>query len=95
VPGVILLVAYDLHQPGRDYAEIEELLKSASGGYRHIQGSVWLLDTLKSPQQWVAWLKARGDTNDEYFVAQLKQNWWSYGMDADAMKWLKEPARRW
>lgn len=70
-------------------------MASASGGYKHIQGSVWLLDTLKSPEQWVTWLRERGDANDEYFVAQLQYNWWSYRMDAHAIAWLKDPARRW
>jgi hypothetical protein len=91
---VILVASYDLHQPGRDYEDVADLLKTASGGYCHFQGSVWLLDTLKDPAWWRDQLKHRGDANDEYFVSRLQRNWANFN-DAVAVRWLKHPSRRW
>lgn len=91
---MILVVTYDLHAPGRDYAAIEAVLKRARS-WAHPQGSVWLLDTNDSPQTWVSALKQAGDVNDEYFVARLSHNWWSQNMDREVIDWLKSPARSW
>lgn len=62
---VILIVTYDLHDAGRDYDSVTEVLKSASGGWAHPQGSVWFIDTLDDPARWRDRLKATGDANDE------------------------------
>jgi hypothetical protein len=91
---MVLVVTYDLHQPGRDYPKIKEVLQEADS-WAHPQGSVWLLDTLVSPSDWVERLRAVGDANDEYFVAQLRQNWSSFNMDSKVVEWLKSPNRRW
>lgn len=91
---MILLAAYDLHQPGRDYGAIEALLKSASGGFFHLQGSVWLLDTAESPKWWRDELRSRGDANDEYFVTLITRSWAGLKMDGGG-KWLKDPDRSW
>jgi hypothetical protein len=93
--AVIHIVTYDLHNPGRDYAKVEKVLKSADGGWAHPQGSVWLIDTTQDPDWWCDRLKAAGDANDEYFVARLRQHWASYNMDKDCIDWLKSPSRRW
>ena len=91
---MILLVAYDLHNPGRDYDKVEKLLKSATS-WCHPQGSVWLIDTNLTPATWRDKLKESGDKNDEYFVIQQKENWASSNMDKDATDWLKSPSRNW
>jgi CRISPR/Cas system-associated endoribonuclease Cas2 len=91
---VILIAAYDLHQPGRDYAAVEKLLKTASGGSFHLQESVWLLDTLKGPAWWRDELRKAGDDGDSIFVARLRRNWASR-KDGGAGRWLKDDARRW
>lgn len=91
---MVHIVTYDLHNPGRDYPKIEHALQSA-GSWAHPQGSVWFLDTTLTPQQVVDRLRAAGDANDEYFVAQMRQNWWSFNMDANVVSWLKDPGRSW
>jgi hypothetical protein len=93
-PQVVLIVTYDLHQPGRDYEKIAEVLKK-SEFWAHPQGSVWFLDTLVKPAQWRDRLKEAGDPNDEYFVAQMQKHWASSNLGQKMNDWLKNPTRRW
>lgn len=88
-------MAYDLHNPGRDYPAIEKMLKAVDGSWAHPQGSVWLLDTLRSPETWVKALTAAGDKNDEYLVCRLQGNWASVNMDKGVVDWLNDSRRRW
>ena len=90
---MVLAIAYDLHNAGRDYANVIRTIKSAPSA--HPQGSFWLIDTTLSPQDWVKKLQAAGDSNDEYFVTQLKQNWWSLNTDQTTIDWLKSPSLNW
>ncbi len=92
---MILTVAYDLHNPGRDYPKIEAALKLADGAWAHPQGSVWLLDTSEEPSVWRDRLGALGDANDEFLVVRLQHNWASRHMDKAVVEWLKDPKRRW
>jgi hypothetical protein len=91
---MVLIVAYDLHNPGRDYDDIAELLKSARSS-AHPQGSVWFLDTDREPAWWRDELKERGDSNDEYFVARMRQHWAGFNTDSDVVDWLKSSSRTW
>ncbi|MGB4767681.1 MAG: hypothetical protein WBP22_00320 [Candidatus Saccharimonas sp.] len=91
---MVLLVAYDLHNPGRDYDNIIKTLKTASS-WAHPQGSVWLVDTSLSPSDWVDKLHKAGDPNDEYFVSQLKHNCAWQKMDNNVVEWIKSPSRTW
>lgn len=91
---MVLIVTYDLHQPGRDYSKVEKVLKSA-GSWAHPQGSVWFLDTTINPSDWVDRLKAAGDPNDEYFVARMHQRWAARNMGQEVADWLKSPSRTW
>lgn len=92
---MILIVAYDLHNPGRDYSKIEAALQASDGSWAHPQGSVWLIDTAEDPATWRDRLGALGDSNDEFFVARLQRNWASRHMDSEVVDWLKSPKRRW
>lgn len=91
---MIHLIAYDLHNPGRDYEDVIAQIKMASGGYFHLQGSVWLIDTRSDPEWWRDQLKERGDSNDEYFVVRLQRDWSGFNMGGGG-EWLNDPARRW
>jgi hypothetical protein len=92
---MVLIVAYDLHQPGRDYDRIAAALQQADW-WAHPQGSVWFLDTMLSPTDWVNRLRAVGDPNDEYFVSRLqRQQWASWNMGQAMVNWLNDPTRRW
>lgn len=92
---MVLIVAYDLHNPGRDYEKIAAVLRKARS-WAHPQGSVWFLDTDIEPATWRDRLGAAGDANDEYFVARMRQHWaGSATMDKDVVTWLKSPDRTW
>jgi CRISPR/Cas system-associated endoribonuclease Cas2 len=91
---MILLVAYDLRQPGRDYSPVTAALRSAPG-WAHVQGSVWLLDTAETAEQWLDRLTPQVDANDSIFVARLQRNWWSKSLSDDVLRWLHDPARTW
>jgi hypothetical protein len=60
---VILIVTYDLHNPGRDYNAIAAVLESADS-FVHPQGSVWILDTEVEPAMWRDELKKAGDKSE-------------------------------
>lgn len=93
---MVLEVAYDLHNPGRDYTAVKKQLESASGGWAHPQGSVWLIDTLNDPAWWRDQLKDCGDANDEYLVTRVaSREWASFNMDSEVAEWLKSSSRRW
>lgn len=91
---MILSISYDLHNPGRDYEKIISTIKTADS-WAHPQGSLWLIDTKHSPEQWVLKLRNAGDVNDEYFISQLARNWWSANLDSIVLEWLKSPLRSW
>ena len=91
---MILIVTYDLHDPGRDYPKIQAELKKADS-WAHPQGSVWLIDTKLTALEWRDRLQAVGDANDEYLVAQLQHNWAARNMDTPVASWLKNSARTW
>jgi hypothetical protein len=92
---MILQVAYDLHNPGRDYDAVAKQLKTASGGYTHVQGSVWLIDTANEPAWWRAQLRDCGDRNDEYLVTRLRKHWAGFGLKQASVRWSKSEKRRW
>jgi len=93
---VILIVAYDLHNPGRSYGPIAKLLKTATGGWAHPQGSVWLIDTTSTPTWWRDNLDDVADANDEFFVMRVYKNWAaSASFDDDVVDWLKSSSRNW
>jgi hypothetical protein len=91
---VVLIVAYDLHNPGRDYDAVAAVLESAHA-WAHPQGSVWFLDSSNGPAYWRDRLKNAGDPNDEYFVARMTQNWASLNLGKKMTDWLKSPNRTW
>lgn len=91
---MVLGIAYDLHNPGRDYNDVIAAIKTARS-YTHPQGSLWLVDTDIEPADWRDKLKAAGDPNDEYFIFRLAKHWASLNIDSDAATWLKSASRTW
>lgn len=92
---MVLVITYDLHNPGRDYDDVIAVIKKRSNSWAHPQGSVWFVDTQLSPSEWRDALTAAGDPNDEYFVCRLRQSWAARNMDDDAVAWLKSTSRTW
>jgi hypothetical protein len=87
----VLMVTYDLKQPGRDYTPVHRYLKQFA--YCKDLESFWLLDTTMTAEQVRDGLKAHVDSNDKVFVARLGGNWGSYNFGCAA--WLNESSRRW
>lgn len=87
----VLLVTYDLKQPGRDYAPVYAYLKR----YTHCKGleSVYLLDTTADTSKIRDDLMAIVDANDKVFVSRLAQDWGSFNYTC--AEWLKAPGRGW
>jgi hypothetical protein len=87
----IILVTYDLKQPGRNYQPVYDYLKK----YTYCKGmeSVWLLDTTNPTETIRNHLQLIVDRNDVVFVTRLQRDWAavSYGC-AD---WLNRPERNW
>ena len=90
---MILLIAYDLHKPDRDYDGVENLIKSADACVR-AEESVWLVDTQEPPLTWRQGLvKVASDAT--YFVTRLAHSWASHGLASEVSPWLKAPERTW
>lgn len=91
---MIHMITYDLHQAGRNYPQVHELLTKNKA--IHPMGSVWLVDTVLTVATWRDMLKEATDDNDEIFVTRLaSKSWASYKLDKDAVTWLKSPERSW
>ena len=87
----ILLVTYDLKQPGRDYEPVFKYLRQ----YTHCKKmeSVWLLDTTNSTKTVRDHMKQVVDGNDIVFVVRLAQDWGSFNYGC--ADWLNDPSRNW
>ena len=85
---MILIVTYDLRNPGKDYDKVAKILTSA-GSSRRIQGSVWLLDTQFEPSVWSERLEKVGDSNDTFFVAKLAYDCSWLNMSTEHVQWLR------
>ena len=87
----IILVTYDLKQPGRDYAPVHAYLKR----FTYCKGleSVWLLDTTELTENVRDILSRLVDSSDVVFVTRLSRVWasWNYSC-AD---WLNDSSRNW
>jgi hypothetical protein len=94
---MVLTIAFDLHNPTRNYAAVTSAIKTKAGElWAHPQGSVWFVDTLDAPLEWATYLEEAGDSNDEFFVGRILANCaWSETTSADVSAWLQSPSRRW
>lgn len=88
----ILLVTYDLRQPGKNYQPLYDWLKKFA--YCKGMDSVWLLDTHWTPAQVRDELQNIVDNNDRVFVTRLHSNTWA-SLNYSCGDWLNNPARSW
>lgn len=74
----ILLVTYDLKQPGRNYQPVYDYLKQFT--YCKGMESAWLIDTNISTGNVRDALRAIVDANDAVFVVKITSDWasWNY-----------------
>jgi hypothetical protein len=82
----MILVTYDLKQPGRNYDAVHAYLRT----FTHCKGleSVWLLDTPVSAERIRNDLMGYIDGNDVLFVTPLAHGWAAYGYSC--ADWLNQ-----
>jgi hypothetical protein len=89
---MIYAISYDLKQPGRNYDDLYDAIKSANG-WAHAMDSLWFISTSESVNAWSDKLLAVMDKNDYLFVVDItgqpRQGW----MRQDIWDWLKETER--
>lgn len=83
----VLVVSYDLVNPGRNYEALIKLIK-AYGSWARLGGSAYLIFTDQTPVQVRDALVAVLDTNDKLFVgtAPAPSAW--YGLPDDVSNWI-------
>jgi hypothetical protein len=87
----IILVTYDLKQPGRNYTPVHNYLRQ----FTHCKGmeSVYLLDTTVAVSTIRDSLRTVVDTNDIIFVVRITGEWAS--LNYTCAQWLNSPDRNW
>ncbi len=87
---MVILVTYDLRQPGRNYQPVWDYLAR----FTHCKGleSVYLLDTTLTTIQIRDALGAIVDSSDRVFAVEITRNWGSWNIPC--ADWLNDPARR-
>ena len=81
------IITYDLSQPGRNYDNLYERIKSYSSWAR-ITESSWTLASEQNPVQIRDYLNSALDTNDKIFVGRLGDSAW-IGLSKEVSDWLK------
>ena len=69
---MIVLITYDLKQPGRNYTELYDTIKSL-GDWQHPLESTWFVNVADdvSLDDIVERLKAKADKNDFFFAVEI------------------------
>lgn len=88
----VLLVGYDLRNPGRNYDDLYRAIMRYS--HCHALESMWFIDTQESPVQVRDKLCDVVDADDQIYVMRLRKNWAACRTE-DCSKWLKSEARSW
>lgn len=85
------LVTYDLIKT-KDYPKLYEGIKSsATGGWAHILGSVWIVNSDKTSKEMVEHIKQHMDNDDKLFVAPIDTSkWCSINLPQEKVDWLKQ-----
>lgn len=87
----VVLVTYDLRQPGRNYQPVHDYLKRFT--YCKYMESVWLLDTTAATAAIRDELIKLVDSNDKLFIVRLSGDWGSYNYGC--ADWLNQAGRNW
>ncbi len=87
----ILLVSYDLKQPGRNYKPLYDYFEQFNRC--HGLESEWLVETTKTTAQVRDDLMRLVDSNDILFVNRLAHDWGAYNYPCAT--WLNDPRRAW
>jgi hypothetical protein len=85
----IILIGYDLNNPGQNYDSLIKAIKSYGTWWHHLD-STWIVKTSKSPSSVRDHLTQHMDKGDEILVVDISgQDAAWKGFNADGSKWLK------
>jgi hypothetical protein len=85
-------VNYDLKQPGRNYAAVEQYIKG-HGTWAHPLESLWLIRTDKGVAQVRDELKRHVHPQDRVLVFDVTGDAWATNWVGEATEWMKEEMR--
>jgi len=85
----VLIVSYDLVNPGQNYERLLQLIKAHSGWAR-LGGSAYLIQTEATPAEVRDKLKAVLDKNDKLYVGVSPPPSAWYGLSDEVSKWIVE-----
>lgn len=84
-----LIISYDLHQIGQNYAALSEAIRNL-GSWCHCLGSTWIVKTSLNHLQAAKRLEATIDQNDALIVIQAFGTDASWtGFDKERSDWFK------
>lgn len=70
---MVLLITYDLNQPGQQYNDLYEEIRKA-GTWWHYLDSTWIIETNQNPQYWTDRLSKHLDENDCILIIEVCEN---------------------
>jgi hypothetical protein len=88
----VMVVTYDLREPGRNYQPLYDAL--AKYKRCHALESSWFIDTPQSPSDVRDALCKTVDSGDQVYVMRLHKHWASCRAE-DCTTWLKDDSRTW
>lgn len=84
----VLLVSYDLKNPGKNYSDLYETLKTASSWWHYLE-SCWLLKTSLTAQEWFDKIRPHIDDNDSVLIVEVQRPYHGW-LPKDAWKWIAD-----
>lgn len=85
---MVLMVGYDLNQPGQEYEDLMDAIKGYGAWWHHLD-STWFIQTDDSPSEVRQHLQKFIDKGDELLVIRVVRNWSATGFNNSAYDWLK------
>jgi len=86
---MILLIAYDLKVPGRDYSKLYDTIKAASGWCHYLE-STWIISTSETVGTWGDRIRGIIDENDRLIIVditgQIRDGW----LPSKAWEWFRK-----
>jgi hypothetical protein len=83
----VLLISYDLINPGQNYEQLMKLIKNY-GSWARLGGSAYLISTEQTPVQVRDSLKSVLDENDKLFVGVSPRPSAWVGLPDDVSNWI-------
>ena len=82
----MLLISYDLNNPGQNYSALHNEIKKAGTWWHHLD-STWIISTNSSPNEWTERLRKHMDDNDYLLVIEVCENYNGW-LPKKAWEWL-------